>query len=141
MDVYPGGSIPSHSRAAALHDPLILSHGVVETVEHSACFIQVADENVISVRIVEPPDFRFRQLRLVELAPVAGGFWKRTYRAVREVILVVPAYVRDGVVGPVITADHIACLGDVRRTVLRDIDGAVRIFAECGGGGLAVWCG
>ena len=42
-----------------------------------------------------------------------------------------------------IAADHISGLGNVLRTVLGDIDGAVRVFAECGGGGLAGgrgWC-
>lgn len=120
MDVYPRCSVSPHPRIATLHDPLVLAHGVVEAVEHPAGLVQVTDEEVVSIGIVEPPDFSLGPLRLTESAPVAGGFRKGTRRSVREVVLVV--------------ADHIARLRDVPATILGDIGGAVRIFAECGGG-------
>ena len=134
VDVYPRCPVSPHPWTAALHDPLVLAHGVVEAVEHSAGLVQVADEEVVSVGIVEPSDLGLGQLRLVELAPVAGGFRKRARRSAREVVLVVPADIRDGVIGAIISADHITRLRDVSAAILGDIDGAVRIFAECGGG-------
>ena len=74
MDVYPRCPVSSHPRPAIPHDPLILAHGVVEAVEHPAGLAQVADEEVVSVGIVEPSDLGLGQLRLVELAPVASDF-------------------------------------------------------------------
>ena len=132
VDVDPRCSISPHSRTAALHDPVILAHSVVETVEHPARLIQVANEDVITVRIVEPPDFRLWQFRLVELASIAGRFRQGTHRAISEVVLIVSAYICDDVVGSIVAADHIAHPRDVLRTVLRDVDGTVRIFVECG---------
>lgn len=106
MDVYPWCSISPHSRTAALHDPAILTHGVVEVAEHPAGFVQIPDEDVVTVRDVELPDFRLGQLRLVEPAPVAGGIRQGTHRAIREVVLVVATHVRDGVVGSIITVNR-----------------------------------
>ena len=60
MDVYPRCPVSSH--------------GVVEGIEHPAGLAQVADEEVVSVGIVEPSDLGLGQLRLVELAPVASDF-------------------------------------------------------------------
>lgn len=44
---------------------------------------------------------------VVELAPVAGCFRQGTHRAIREVVLIVLVYIRDGVVGSIIAANHI----------------------------------
>ena len=132
--MYPRCLVSSHPRTAILHNPIILAHSIVEAVEHPAGLVQVADEEVVSVGIVEPPDFGLGQFRLVELAPVAGGFWKGFRRSIREVAFVVPTDVRDGVVGAIIATDHIVPLRDVLASILGSVDGAVRIGAECGRG-------
>ena len=137
VDVDPWCSISPHSRCSALHDPLVFAHGVVEAVEHPAGFVQIADEDVITVRIVKPPDFRLGQLRLVKLAPVAGGGGQGTDRAIREVVLIVPAHVCDGIVSSIVAANYITRLGDVLRTILWDINASVCVFIEQRGRSLA----
>lgn len=66
-------------------------------------------------------------LRLVELAPIAGCFWQGIHRAICEIFLIILAYIRDGVVGSIITADYITHLRNILRIVLGDIDG-VSVF-------------
>lgn len=67
MDVNPGCFVSPDSRAAALCDPVILTHGVVETVEHPAGFVQAADESVVAIWI---PNSHFRKIWLVKPQPV-----------------------------------------------------------------------
>ncbi len=80
-------------------------------------FVQIPDEDAVAVRIIEPPDCCLWQLWLVEIAPVAGSSGQGSGRPVCKEILVVSTHIYDGIVDSIITADYVACLGDVLAAV------------------------
>ena len=80
-------------------------------------FVQIPGEDAVAVRIIEPPDCCLWQLWLVEIAPVAGSSGQGSGRPVCKEILVVSTHIYDGIVDSIITADHVACLGDVLAAV------------------------
>ena len=120
LDVEPGGSVAAADGLPVLPGGGVGPHGVVQGVQHPAGLVEVADEEVVHALHVEVPGLGFGQLRLVELGPVAGGGGQLAHRAAGEVVFVIPAHVRDGVAGAVVTEDDVARLGGVPGTVLRD---------------------
>ena len=69
-----------------------------------------------------------RHFRLGQLAPVTGGGGQLSQRCAGKGIAVPTGHIRDGVVGPVVAADHITHLGNIPGTV-------------CGGCGSLLGCG
>lgn len=71
---------------------------VIKRVLHTACLIEVAEQERIGIVILEAPRVRGGQLCIGELAPIAGRRWQLSGRAGRKQARVPAAHIGDGVV-------------------------------------------
>ena len=108
----------------------VIANGVVEGVEHSPCLIEIADTKMIAGFILPVPHLHFRKFRLREQTPVTGRLWQGTDWAGGKHTLVPPAYIGNGIIGAVVTADHISSLWNIAGPIRWDIDRAIGIVSD-----------
>lgn len=113
IDANLGVPFGMQSRRTILPGFGIVADSIIQGIEHTAGFVEIAYEHIVAVLQSESSYLSVGKFRLGQQAPIAGGFGQFRRRAAGEHVLIVAADVGDGIVTAIVTANHIAGLGHI----------------------------